>query len=97
MKKEKLQHCHQDHGHEHKETPKSVPANDSGAIYNCPMHPQVRQKGPGNCPICGMALEPEVVTGEEGPSPELADMTRRLWIGFLITIPVLVLEMGAPA
>ncbi|WP_018237979.1 copper-translocating P-type ATPase [Ensifer sp. BR816] len=58
------------------------------------MHPQVRQIGPGNCPICGMALEPEVVTAETGPSPEFVDMRRRFWIGLALTIPVLILEMG---
>jgi Cu+-exporting ATPase len=58
------------------------------------MHPQVRQIGPGNCPICGMALEPEVVTAETGPSPELVDMRRRFWIGLALTLPVLALEMG---
>lgn len=65
-----------------------------GAIYTCPMHPQVRQIGPGNCPICGMALEPEVITVETGPSPEFVDMRRRFWIGFVLTLPVLALEMG---
>ncbi len=59
------------------------------------MHPQVRQIGPGSCPICGMALEPEVMTGEEGPSHELTDMTRRFWIGLALTLPVFALEMGA--
>ena len=63
--------------------------------YTCPMHPEVRQVGPGSCPICGMALEPEVVALDDGPNPELADMQRRLWIGLALTIPVLVLEMGA--
>src|SRR5689334_1286264 len=53
----------------------------AGAIYTCPMHPQVRQVGPGTCPICGMALEPEVATAETGPNHELADMKRRFWIG----------------
>lgn len=65
-----------------------------GTIYTCPMHPQVRQVGPGNCPICGMALEPEIATGEDGPSEELRDMTRRLWIGLDLAAPVVVLEMG---
>jgi len=65
-----------------------------GTIYTCPMHPQIRQVGPGNCPICGMALEPEVATGEEGPNPELVDFTRRFWIGLVLTLPVVVLEMG---
>ncbi|MFN7023359.1 MAG: copper-transporting P-type ATPase [Pseudorhizobium sp.] len=65
-----------------------------GTVYTCPMHPQVRQIGPGNCPICGMALEPEMVTLETGPSPELVEMSRRFWIGFVLSIPVLALEMG---
>ena len=52
-----------------------------GTIYTCPMHPEIRQVGPGACPICGMALEPEIATAEAGPNPELADMTRRFWIG----------------
>lgn len=65
-----------------------------GVIYTCPMHPQVRQIGPGNCPICGMALEPEVATLGTGPSPELVDMSRRFWIGLVLSIPVLALEMG---
>jgi Cu+-exporting ATPase len=63
-------------------------------VYTCPMHPQIRQTEPGNCPICGMALEPEVATLETGPSPELADMSRRFWIGLVLSIPVLALEMG---
>jgi P-type Cu+ transporter len=66
-----------------------------GTIYTCPMHPQIRQAGPGTCPICGMALEPELVTADTGPNPELADMTRRFWIGLVLALPVLVLEMGA--
>ena len=64
------------------------------AIYTCPMHPEVRQVGPGSCPICGMALEPLDVTAEAGPNPELADMTQRFWIGLALTLPVLALEMG---
>jgi len=65
------------------------------AFYTCPMHPEIRQPGPGSCPICGMALEPEQVTGEDtGPSAELIDMTRRFWIGLVLSVPVLVLEMG---
>jgi Cu+-exporting ATPase len=66
-----------------------------GTVYTCPMHPEVRQFGPGACPICGMALEPEIATADTGPNPELADMTRRFWIGLALTIPVFVLEMGA--
>jgi Cu+-exporting ATPase len=66
-----------------------------GAIYTCPMHPEIRQTGPGSCPICGMALEPELATADTGPNPELADMSRRLWIGLVLTLPVFALEMGA--
>ncbi len=65
-----------------------------GTIYTCPMHPQIRQVGPGSCPICGMALEPELVSAESGPNPELADMTRRFWIGLVLALPVVALEMG---
>jgi len=73
------------------EKPKEdVPA---GTIYTCPMHPEIRQNGPGACPICGMALEPELVTADSGPNPELIDMTRRFWIAVALTIPVLFLEM----
>ncbi|WP_419900902.1 heavy metal-binding domain-containing protein, partial [Roseomonas sp. USHLN139] len=70
-------------------------AADKAATYTCPMHPEVRQQGPGNCPICGMALEPLEVTAEAAPNAELADMTRRFWIGLVLTLPILVLEMGA--
>jgi heavy metal translocating P-type ATPase len=65
-----------------------------GTIYTCPMHPEIRQVGPGACPICGMALEPELATADAGPNPELADMSRRLWIGLALTVPVFALEMG---
>ncbi|MHC2256329.1 Cu+-exporting ATPase [Bradyrhizobium embrapense] len=66
-----------------------------GTIYTCPMHPEVRQIGPGSCPICGMALEPEQISLDDGPDPELIDMTRRFWIGLVLTLPVFVLEMGS--
>jgi Cu+-exporting ATPase len=71
----------------------SQPAPED-TIYTCPMHPQIRQAGPGSCPICGMALEPVLVTAESGPSPELADMTQRFWIGLALSVPVFALEMG---
>src|SRR5712692_6151311 len=58
------------------------------------MHPQIRQVGPGHCPICGMALEPEVASLDAPPNPELADMTRRFWIGLVLSLPTIVLEMG---
>ena len=67
---------------------------DAGAVYTCPMHPEIRQAGPGTCPICGMALEPLVATADSGPNQELIDMTRRLWIGAVLALPVLALEMG---
>ncbi len=74
--------------------PEPVTAEDAEASYTCPMHPEVRQKGPGNCPKCGMALEPEMPSLEEGPNHELVDMTRRFWISAAIAIPLLVLAMG---
>ena len=59
------------------------------------MHPEIRQIGPGSCPICGMALEPvDVAAAADAPNPELADMTRRFWIGGLLTLPLLILAMG---
>ncbi len=71
--------------------PQALPA---GTIYTCPMHPEIRQAGPGACPICGMALEPEAPTAEAGPNAELLDMTRRFWIGLVLAAPVVALEMG---
>jgi Cu+-exporting ATPase len=73
---------------------KAAPPLPQGTIYTCPMHPQIRQIGPGTCPICGMALEPEVATAEAAPNPELADMTRRFWVSLVLSLPVVVLEMG---
>jgi len=66
---------------------------DPSAIYTCPMHPQVRQTGPGSCPICGMALEPAVASRDEEPNTELADMTRRFWVGLVLALPVVTLGM----
>src|SRR3989454_5461577 len=74
------------------------PAAAAGAvderIYTCPMHPEVREKGPGFCPKCGMALEPEAPTTEEGPNAELIDMTRRFWVSVVLTLPLLALAMA---
>jgi Cu+-exporting ATPase len=90
-------HAHHDHSH-HAHMPakaKPAPAGDQRQVeYTCPMHPQVRQMGPGSCPICGMALEPVLATAEQGESPELRDMTRRFWLGTALTVPVFALEMG---
>jgi Cu+-exporting ATPase len=72
-----------------------LPSGYSGPIYTCPMHPEVRQPGPGSCPICGMGLELEsAAMAEEGPNPELVDFTRRLWVGAVLTVPLLVFTMG---
>ena len=70
------------------------PAVPAGTIYTCPMHPQIRQVGPGACPICGMALEPELVAATSEPNPELVDMRRRFWLGLALALPVVVVEMG---
>src|ERR1700731_397612 len=73
------------------EPPTPVP---EGTIYTCPMHPEIRQTGPGNCPICGMTLEPDVASADSGPNPELADMTRPFWIALALSLPGVVLGMG---
>ena len=87
-------HDHHDH-HGHGAALKAEPKGDQRQVeYTCPMHPQVRQMGPGHCPICGMTLEPLLATAEQGESPELRDMTRRFWIGTALTVPVFALEMG---
>lgn len=65
-----------------------------GTMYTCPMHPEIRQLGFGDCPICGMGLEPEQVSLDDGPSAELTDMTRRFWVGLVLALPVFLLEMG---
>ena len=71
-----------------------VPVPETGTIYTCPMHPEIRRDAPGSCPICGMALETLAVTAEAQPNDELIDMTRRLWIGAVLAFPVVALEMG---
>ena len=70
------------------------PPPPPGTIYTCPMHPEIRQVGPGSCPICGMALEPETITADAGPNPELADMTRRFIVALALSIPIFAVEMG---
>jgi Cu+-exporting ATPase len=71
-----------------------VPPAAEGAIYTCPMHPEIRQVGPGACPICGMALEPIEITSEPQANLELEGMTKRFWIGLALTLPVFAIEMG---
>ena len=68
--------------------PAAVTPADSEAEYTCPMHPEIRQNGPGSCPICGMALEPVTVTLDQGPNEELQDMTRRFWWSLALTAPI---------
>ncbi|MBX5132699.1 copper-translocating P-type ATPase [Rhizobium lentis] len=88
-------HRHHHHGDKKPAIPEGAgPKVQEGVIYTCPMHPQIRQLGPGTCPICGMTLEPEITGAAAGPSAELVDMTRRFWIGLVLTLPVLALEMG---
>ena len=100
-------HTHRQHQHEHAHHHHAGHAPDTSAppaptdgklssktIYTCPMHPQIRQNGPGNCPICGMTLEPEMPVVAEHGSDEYADMSRRFWIGLILSLPVLALEMG---
>ena len=76
------------------EPKKAEPALPAGTIYTCPMHPEVRQVGPGSCPICGMALEPEQMSLDQGPDPELLDMKLRFWTALPLTIPVFAIEMS---
>jgi Cu+-exporting ATPase len=87
------QHGHHAHGSGGGTTapPVELPAD---AVWTCPMHPEIRRDGPGDCPICGMALEPLAPTLEDGPSPELADMSRRMWICAALSLPVMALAMG---
>jgi Cu+-exporting ATPase len=86
-------HGGHDHAHHHHAGNDAPPPAAADVIYTCPMHPQIRRPGPGFCPICGMALEPVEATRLAGPSSELADMTRRFWIGLVLSIPVVALGM----
>ena len=89
-------HQHHEHGIPHASAAKgALPARGQGTIWTCPMHPQIRRDAPGNCPICGMALEPLEPVLEEGPNPELIDMTRRFWTSAVLSIPLAVLTLGA--
>jgi len=79
---------------QHGDRPAAAAPPDHDALYTCPMHPEVQQRGPGDCPICGMALEPLAITAEPEDNPELRDMTRRLWVAGVLALPLLVLAMG---
>jgi len=101
------QNPHDDHSH-HSHSPSSPHSHTShpihtlhaprstasATIYTCPMHPEVQQDHPGNCPKCGMALEPKTVSAVEEENPELADMSRRFWIGSVLALPVFLLAMA---
>ncbi|WP_133127310.1 copper-transporting P-type ATPase [Legionella nagasakiensis] len=91
----KNEHC--THHHEHRGKTNSVASKNEDAIfYVCPMHPNVRQPSPGNCPICGMGLEPETVSSDQTTSSEYKDMRFRFWLSLLLSLPVWILDMGAP-
>ena len=75
----------------------ALPPAAEGTIWTCPMHPQIRRDGPGSCPICGMALEPLEPAEEDGPNPELIDMSRRFWVSLALSAPLFILSMGSEA
>jgi Cu+-exporting ATPase len=77
----------------HKKTEPASPLSYDGK-WTCPMHPEIIRDGPGNCPICGMALEPMTPSAVQAPNRELNDMTSRFWIGVFLSLPVVILEMG---
>ncbi|MDQ3748428.1 MAG: heavy metal translocating P-type ATPase [Acidobacteriota bacterium] len=79
---------------EKKKEEKQLAATSEGVEYTCPMHPEIVQIGPGSCPICGMALEPKVLTLDDKPDPEYVDMKRRFWISAVLTVPVFTLAMA---
>ena len=88
MSADEHSHCH---SHKTHSSPESQ-VIDPNAVYTCPMHPEVRQIGPGSCPKCGMALEPLIAGAEE--SEELKDMTKRFFLAALFTIPLFIISMG---
>src|SRR3982750_4866176 len=83
------------HAGHHASAPREQLEVAPGTIWTCPMHPQIRRDGPGSCPICGMALEPLQPTLEDGPNPELINMTRRFWLSAFLSLPLVVLTLGA--
>ena len=86
---------HDDYNYDHDAAPAAEGPLDAGAVYTCPMHPEIEQIGPGTCPICGMALEAKGIPAlDDGPNPELVDFTRRFWFGVLLSVPLLVISMG---
>jgi P-type Cu+ transporter len=89
-----MEHCCAHQAGDSQAAKRPPPPAALATIYTCPMHPQIRQKGPGSCPICGMALEPLSAGEAIGPNPELIDMTGRFWIGAALAAPTVILEMG---
>ena len=87
-----MSHAHHHHSAVPRQAGHEAPP---GTIYTCPMHPQIRQDHPGNCPICGMALEPVIASSGHEHNLELADMSRRFWIGLALSVPVILLGMLA--
>jgi Cu+-exporting ATPase len=87
-------HEHAHHGHAHALAPASAPEAAASGQWTCPMHPEIVSDKPGDCPLCGMALEPMVASLDDGPNPELIDFTRRLIVSALFAVPLLVLAMG---
>src|ERR1700682_6265930 len=85
-------HDHNHHDHRHADSAPPASARAAGAQWTCRMHPEIVRDAPGDCPICGMALEPRTVTGEE--NPELRDMQRRFWVCLALSVPTLLLAMG---
>ena len=76
-------------------TPNPSVSDNTAMIYTCPMHPQIREDRPGNCPICGMTLEPMTIgVGDEEEHDEVKALSRKFWIALVLTIPVLILAMG---
>jgi len=86
-------HSHHDHGHHHHAAPAAGPAAP-GTKWTCPMHPEIIRDEPGDCPLCGMALEPMGVPLDDAPNPELVDFSRRMWISAALSVPLLVISMG---
>ncbi len=86
-------HSHHNYGHKHKALEEHKPSN-LDQVYTCPMHPQIKQKGAGSCPICGMALEPMISANDDHFDEEIGDLKKRFWFSLILTLPVFFLEMG---
>ncbi|MEQ1790213.1 MAG: copper-translocating P-type ATPase [Rickettsiales bacterium] len=87
--------CSHKHGHSNIVAKQEISVDTADVMYTCPMHPQIRQKGAGSCPLCGMALEPEKISLEKKVDPELVDMTRRFWVAAFLAAPLAFFVMGA--